>query len=85
MVLWHIDGAVISCSIRSAQSNLDPACWAPDLPLHCLDGSTKVARCVMQGSVTQGKGRKLSGFDAVRFRNAIMRQTGFIEADTRDR
>lgn len=37
------------------------------------------------GSVTQGKGRKLSGFDAVRFRNAIMRQTGFIEADTRDR
>ena len=39
----------------------------------------------LQGSVTQGKGRKLSGFDAVRFRNEIMRQTGFIEPDTRDR
>lgn len=35
--------------------------------------------------MTQGKGRKLSGFSAVRFRNEIMRQTGFIEADTRDR
>ena len=42
-------------------------------------------RMWVQGSVTQGKGRKLSGFESVRFRNEIMRQTGFIEPDTRDR
>ncbi len=37
-----------------------------------------------QGSVTEGKGRKLAGLEAVRFRNTIMRQTGFIEPDCAD-
>ena len=32
----------------------------------------------------EGKGRKLAGLDAVRFRNAIMRQTGFIEPECSD-
>jgi hypothetical protein len=32
----------------------------------------------------EGKGRKLAGLEAVRFRNAIMRQTGFIEPDCAD-
>ncbi|KAK9919089.1 hypothetical protein WJX75_009314 [Coccomyxa subellipsoidea] len=36
------------------------------------------------GSVMEGKGRKLAGLEAVRFRNAIMRQTGFIEPDCAD-
>ncbi|KAK9794687.1 hypothetical protein WJX73_010778 [Symbiochloris irregularis] len=31
------------------------------------------------GSVMEGAGRKLQGRDAVRFRRAIMRQTGFLE------
>ena len=35
-----------------------------------------------QGSVTQGKGHKLAGLEMARFRQAIMRQTGFIEPDS---
>jgi hypothetical protein len=31
------------------------------------------------GSVLEGMGRKLKGFEAQRFRNAVMRQTGFLE------
>ena len=32
-----------------------------------------------QGSVLEGVGRKLRGSDAERFRQAVMRQTGFLE------
>ena len=35
----------------------------------------------LQGSVTQGKGRKLAGLEQARFRAQVMRQTGFIEPD----
>jgi hypothetical protein len=41
-------------------------------------------RAWLQGSVKEGKGRKLAGLEAVRFRNAIMRQTGFLEPDSAD-
>lgn len=34
---------------------------------------------VFQGSVLEGVGRKLRGSDAERFRQAVMRQTGFLE------
>ena len=33
----------------------------------------------MQGSVMEGRGRKLCGMDAFRVRNDILRQTGFLE------
>ncbi len=33
----------------------------------------------MQGSVLEGVGRKLRGSDAARFRESVMRQTGFLE------
>ena len=35
--------------------------------------------CALQGSVMEGKGRKLQGSEQIRFRAAIMRQTGFLE------
>lgn len=31
------------------------------------------------GSVLEGVGRKLKGSDAARFRESVMRQTGFLE------
>lgn len=34
--------------------------------------------CV-QGSVMEGAGRKLSGTEAMRVRNTVLRQTGFLE------
>lgn len=34
---------------------------------------------VLQGSVMEGRGRKLCGIDASRVRNDILRQTGFLE------
>ena len=33
----------------------------------------------LQGSVLEGVGRKLKGSDAARFRESVMRQTGFLE------
>ena len=32
-----------------------------------------------QGSVIEGRGRKLTGADAARFRSGVLRQTGFLE------
>ena len=37
------------------------------------------ASCLAQGSVMEGRGRKLCGMDAFRVRNDILRQTGFLE------
>ena len=34
----------------------------------------------LQGSLYEGVGRKLRGLDAVRFRQSVMRQTGFLES-----
>ena len=77
-----VQGIVPSCSFVAHIPALAQHIMARKLG---LTGDVISAIMSLQGSVTQGKGRKLSGFDAVRFRNEIMRQTGFIEADTRDR
>lgn len=55
------------------------------LPAHShYPGMSVPGTTFRPGSVTEGKGRKLAGLEAVRFRNTIMRQTGFIEPDCAD-
>ncbi|CAL8464122.1 g3657 [Coccomyxa elongata] len=55
------------------------------LPAHSrYPGMSVPSSTFRPGSVTEGKGRKLAGLEAVRFRNTIMRQTGFIEPDCAD-
>lgn len=52
--------------------------------LQCASRRVLLTCCVcLQGSVMEGAGRKLQGRDAVQFRRAIMRQTGFLENEER--
>ena len=50
--------------------------WQP-LWRHCFVFQGRVP--LAQGSVLEGRGRKLTGTSAMRLRNTVLQQTGFLE------